>query len=573
MEEKNNSPELTKAIELISVSKKYLLLAQEKNKKAEAQDFWALKDISLDVFCGQILGIVGRNGAGKTTLLNIISGVFEPTQGKVISSGRVLGLFNLGIGFQDEFTGRENIFLNGTILGASRKELSDKLNSIIEFSELDTFIDMPLGTYSQGMRLRLGFSVIANLDFDTLVIDEVLAVGDVLFQNKCFQRLIDFRRQGRTLVITTQSLDLIERFCDNIALLEHGKLLFYGNTLEGINKYKAVLNADKFFSGHTLKRGVLVENTKKWADDVSAWGQELGAKEVCIESAVFLNKFGMKCEDIKSGDPLKIKVKFYVKEKVKDPHFGVAIFRNDGVYCYGPNTGFDNYKIPELKPGRGWFTLDFKTILLAPGEYRVSLAIWDKNEALAFDYRNGCYKLFIRAKNNSGELLKIHFKIKGSVFLNFLNKDIPLVPVSNILSGSNQVAFQDKNILISSVKLLDKNGRQKQVFMTNDAVRLKLSIQNEDLPNGCSLWLGILRDDGIYCQGIVSPQIGGKNFEVRFPELSLLPGGYKICCGIWDKIKGEFLAFSKDIASFRMVFDKFDHGTIYLKHNWAWRLP
>ncbi|MBU4251993.1 MAG: ABC transporter ATP-binding protein [Candidatus Omnitrophica bacterium] len=393
--EKDNPAELAKALELVSVGKKYTLQGGQISKKAVGEDFWALKDVSLNVFPGKILGVLGRNGAGKTTLLNIISGVFAPTEGKIIARGRVLGLFNLGVGFQDEFTGRENIFLNGAVLGASRKELNDQLNKIIEFSELDTFIDMPLGTYSQGMRLRLAFSIIANLDFDTLVMDEVLAVGDALFQSKCFERLMDFKRAGKTLVITTQSMDLIERLCDKAALLDHGHLLFYGDTPAGINKYRALLNTEKFFVGLVKKNMDLVENTKKWVDDVTEWGKKLGTKEVIIESVEFINKWGLKCEKIKSREQLKIKVRFRAKNRVKEPHFGVAIFREDGVYCYGPNTAFDGHTIPELKPGRGYFILDCHKLLLAPGEYRISVAVWDKNETLAYDYHAGFYKLIV----------------------------------------------------------------------------------------------------------------------------------------------------------------------------------
>ncbi len=572
--EKDNPAELAKALELVSVGKKYALQAGQVNKKALGEDFWALKDVSLNVSAGKILGVLGRNGAGKTTLLNIISGVFAPTEGKIISQGRVLGLFNLGVGFQDEFTGRENIFLNGAVLGASRKELNDQLNKIIEFSELGAFIDMPLGTYSQGMRLRLGFSIIANLNFDILVIDEVLTVGDALFQNKCFARLVDFRRQGKTLVITTQNLDLIERFCDCVVLLEHGRPLFYGNTLEGINKYKSVLNTDKFFVGLLPKTKGLVDNTKKWADDVSIWGQKLGAKEVAIESAMFLNKFGIKCKTVKSGDPLTIKVNFYAQEIIQQPHFGAAIFRNDGVYCYGPNTEFDGYQIPKLNPGRGWFKLNYQKLLLAPGEYRVSLAIWDKHETVAFDYHNGYYKLIVGADNQADEFLKIPFRTPNNRFFHWLNRNSLAVPLASILDASANVPFQNKDITINFVKLSNKKNQEQQVFRTNEAVRLNVGVNAKGNVYGKGiLWLGIFRDDGIYCQGLTLPLANKNIFVADFPELPLLPGGYKIYCGVWDKTIKKFLVFFKDAIFFRMVFDKKDHGTVYLKHNWAWSLP
>lgn len=235
-----------RVMQLCSVGKKYPFTKQH---VSPLKDFWALKGVSLDVYQGEIAGMIGRNGAGKTTLLNIMARVLYPTEGEVFSNGKVLGLFNLGVGFQDELTGRGNIFLNGSLLGATKREIEDRLNSIVEFSELGDFINMPLGTYSQGMRLRLGFSIVVNLEFDILVIDEVLAVGDVLFQNKCFERLMDFKREGKTLVITNQSLDLIERLCDRVILLDHGKALFQGDVVEGISRYRFLLNTEKFFVG------------------------------------------------------------------------------------------------------------------------------------------------------------------------------------------------------------------------------------------------------------------------------------------------------------------------------------
>ncbi|MCX5698311.1 MAG: ABC transporter ATP-binding protein [Candidatus Omnitrophica bacterium] len=528
---KNNPVELAKALELVSVGKKYALQAGQISKKIVGGDFWALKDVSLDVFSGKILGVLGRNGAGKTTLLNIISGVFPPTEGKIISQGRVLGLFNLGVGFQDEFTGRENIFLNGAILGASRKELNVKLNKIIEFSELDTFIDMPLGTYSQGMRLRLGFSIIANLNFDILVIDEVLTVGDTLFQDKCYERIVGFKKQGKTLIITNQDMGIIERLCDEAALLDHGRLLFKGNPSETINRYKALLNTEGFFVG-TINNDILVKNTKKWADDMSGWGKKFGTKEVVIESVDFINKFGFKVSKIKSRGALKIKVNFNAKDKIYSPHFGIAVFRNDGVYCYGPNTKFDNYEIKELKPGKGYFILAYDKLLLAPGIYRISVAIWDKNEKIAFDYHNGFYTLTVEGIYNEGmQLLNMPYRIT---------------------SANNY----SKTFDCRMIKLFDASGKEKNVFMTNQP--LNIMVNFSDNGQKYSL-LQIYRDDRICCQIIRMAQKNNKAFSIFFPKLALLPGCYTVSAGMHNST-----------CLFNMVFNKNDHGTVYMEHKWIY---
>lgn len=582
--EKDNPVALAKVLELVSVGKKYTLAAGQISKKAVGEDFWALKEVSLEVSAGEILGVIGRNGAGKTTLLNIISGVFAPTAGKIISQGRVLGLFNLGIGFQDEFTGRENIFLNGAVLGASRKELNESLNKIIEFSELGSFIDMPLGAYSQGMRLRLAFSIIANLDFDTLVMDEVLAVGDALFQNKCFARLMDFKRSGKTLIITTQSMELIERLCNKVILIDHGRLLCAGSAVEVISKYSALLNTEKFFVGPQEKNTGLIENTKKWADDISEWGKEFGTKEVVIESVELINKWGLKCEKIKSGEPLKIKARFRVKDTVKEPHFGAAIFRKDGVYCYGPNTKFDGYEIPVLNPGSGYFVLNLRNLLLSPGDYRISVAVWDKNETLAYDYHTGFYKLIVTGyPNKENELLNMPFKFypRNYFGLNLDNKHNLCLGRLNDIWGNR---IENDTAVLESVELYNDSNEKTDIFFSNEYVKIavnfgklpvnKVSLRGVTATKQSSyyLWIGLYREDGVYCQGITRPVKRNKSFKIIFPKLALLPGTYRLSLGIWDNKLNKFLMCHHGAYPFRTVFSRNDYGTAYLEHKWEWRL-
>jgi ABC-type polysaccharide/polyol phosphate transport system ATPase subunit len=566
--------EIHKIVELRQVSKKYPYFKMvSKDTNANFDGFWALKDIALDINQGQILGIIGRNGAGKTTLLNIIAGALSHTSGEICIKGRILGLFNLGVGFQDELTGKENIFLNGALLGATKKELDNKLSSIIEFSELGDFINMPLGSYSQGMRLRMGFSIIANLDFDILVIDEVLAVGDALFQNKCFERLMDFKRAGKTLIITTQSMDLIERLCDRVVLLDHGHLLFDGNVIEGINKYRALLGKEKFFVGPSLEQELLVEDTKKWADDISNWGRQFGTKEVIIESVELIDRFGRRTDSIKTKAPLKVKVCFRARNKIKDIHFGVAIFRNDGVYCYGPNSAFDGYNISEVKPGKGWFTLSYKSLLLTPGEYRVSVAVWDKNETIAFDHHYGYYKLaVVGPKNKTEELLNLDFKF--NLFRSFLFSRKKTAPHLSLLD-EKWGDILNKGAAINSIKLLDRLGKEKGVFFTNESIRIDIELSVEPLRKKANiLWVGVYRVDKVYCQGFITEAKPKNNrislFIYRF---ALLPGNYRLSAGIWDAEKEEFLSFSHGKYPFKMIFNKKDHGTVFLEHRWRWRLP
>ena len=564
-----------KLVELKSVTKKYpILKTANQGIQSRLEDFCALEGISLEVYKGEILGLIGRNGAGKTTLLNIITGVLSPTGGEAFLCGRVLGLFNLGVGFQDELTGRENVFLNGAIIGAAKRELEAKLGEIIEFSELGDFMDMPLGTYSQGMRLRLAFSIIANIDFDILVVDEVLAVGDTLFQNKCFERLMSFKRGGKTLIITTQSMDLIERLCDRVLLLDHGRLLFQGGVAEGINRYRNLLNTERFFVGPAADSASLVENTKRWADNVSGWGRRLGAKEVVIGSVEAMDKFGRRCSALHSGDELKVKVEFFARDNVKEPHFGAAIFRDDGVYCYGPNTLFDGQRISDMKSGKGYFMLHYNKLLLAPGKYRLSVAVWDKNETLAFDYHDGCYGLEVIGVNTENSLSNIPFKYKGeNYFYNILSS--PKVrPNPSLLSSNWGQRIETEGVGLEDVKLLNDRDEQKCVFTTDEYVKFFVRFRSLRIKNINSyIWLGIYRDDGIYCQGATIP-IGKKEvFSISFPEFGFLPGGYRVSCGVWDDADKKFLMCHHGVYPFSMTFNKQDHGTVYMKHKWELKLP
>jgi ABC-type polysaccharide/polyol phosphate transport system ATPase subunit len=529
------------SVMLNNVGKRYCV----KKNTTTQETFWALKDVSFTVRAGTILGVIGRNGAGKTTLLNMIAGILQPTEGAVsINAAAVRGLFNLGVGFQDELSGRENIFLNGALLGASRKEIEVSMPSIIEFSELGKFIDMPLGSYSQGMRLRLGFSVVANLDFDLLVIDEVLAVGDALFQSKCYERIMDFKRKGKTLIITSQDISMIERLCDEVMLIDHGCKLFSGRPKEAVDRYRMLLNTEKFFVGAlpNVSAG-MIEDTKKWADNISDWGKHFGSKEAVIEDVTCFNGWGNISEKIKTGCSLKIKARFNVKNGIEKPHFGIAIFRKDGVYCHGPNTNFDRLRIPELKKGRGSFILYYPKILLAPGEYKMSAAIWDESENIPFDHHYGCYRLTITGFDNfRNQLLNVPFKN------------------SRILQATD-----------TDIVMKDKAGVKKDVFVTDEFVRLILSPVFGKNFSGSHfrIQVGIYREDGILCQNFFIP-ISKRFFQcLTFPNMSLLPGRYFISVGIWDTFNGKFELYSDRALYFRMISDRHDHGTVYMKHKWT----
>ena len=549
---------LINVVRLDGVGKKYPLLT----------DFWALKEISFEVSGGEILGVIGRNGAGKTTLLNILAGTLSSTEGERNIQGKVLGLFNLGVGFQDELSGRENIFLNGSILGATRRELEGRLTQINEFSELGNFINMPLGSYSAGMRLRLAFSIVANLDFDILVIDEVLAVGDTLFQNKCFERLMDFKRQGKTLVITSQNIELMERLCNRVLVLDHGRSIFCGAPQEAVGRYRQLLATDKLFFGPQDNRAFFTE-TKRWSEDKETWGEKLGTKEIVIDTVRILGKQGKEADTIRHGEPLTIKASFVARDKIIMPHVGMAIFREDGVYCYGTNTANDHYPVPEINPGLSEVSLVFPSVTLGPGKYRISVAVWDKLETLAYDYHNACYPLTISGGSGSGALAKLPFSrgLEGVVSLASLwyMRDKPVKDVTvDILSKD----IDSGNIGIDAISFSGRIPQRDGAFFTNDKVSgiIKFSCAKQAL-RYTWLWLGIYRNDGILCQTIFIP-VAGRSVTFKFPSFAFLPGSYRVALGLWQAQEKQFIFLRHHALGFRTVFDRPDHGTIYIPHSW-----
>jgi ABC-2 type transport system ATP-binding protein len=207
--------------------------------KVKHRDFWALRDISLEVPRGQVFGVIGKNGAGKSTLLKLIARVLRPQQGRVRVRGKVAPLLELGAGFHPELSGRENIFLNGAILGFSHQEMEAKYDSIVEFSELSQFIDSPIRTYSSGMWARLGFAVATAEQPDILLVDEILSVGDESFQMKCLDRILDYRDKGTTIFLVAHAMNLIETFCEQVALLDHGKLVCVSEPKEVVEMYRS----------------------------------------------------------------------------------------------------------------------------------------------------------------------------------------------------------------------------------------------------------------------------------------------------------------------------------------------
>jgi ABC-type polysaccharide/polyol phosphate transport system ATPase subunit len=281
-----------------------------------AREVEALRDISLTVEPGEAVGLVGRNGSGKSTLLRIISGIIKPTSGRVETGGRIASLLELGAGFHPDFTGRENVYLNGSIHGLPRARVREAMDEIVAFAELERFIDLPVRTYSSGMFMRLGFSVAAHIRSDVLLLDEVFAVGDEQFQRKCFGKIAEFKNRGGTILFVSHDAQAVERLCDRAVLLRQGEAAFDGPTQEGIAAYRRLLAADAN------------------PDELEAGLREWGSGEARIVSAGLLDADGDERSQFASGEPLTIRLRVAADAGVAAPRVSLEL-RDDGGLVLG----------------------------------------------------------------------------------------------------------------------------------------------------------------------------------------------------------------------------------------------
>ncbi len=333
-------------------------------KRNKYESSWVLKGISFEVKKGQALGLIGSNGCGKSTTLKMLTRILYPNSGKIELSGRVSSLLELGAGFHPDLSGRENIFINASVFGLSRKEIKNRLDDIIAFSELEEYIDNPVRTYSSGMYMRLAFSVAINVDADILLIDEILAVGDITFQDKCFNRLMEIKQSGTTIVIVSHSMDQIERICDKCIWICDGLIKEEGTPLEVRMKYLDYMRSKKI-----LKEGNNEEN-------------EDAVGEVVFESASLTDMSGNHKGVYFIGDELKLRLDLFAVGLFEGYQIEVNLVRVDGVFCYGVSTSTDQI---ECKPweGRKNFTIVFSEMNLLRGKYYFDLHIIDNQGVTA----------------------------------------------------------------------------------------------------------------------------------------------------------------------------------------------
>jgi lipopolysaccharide transport system ATP-binding protein len=324
-------------------------LQSRRQEKMTSQDFWALRDVSFQINSGEVVGIIGRNGAGKSTLLKILSRITIPTEGRIRIDGRVASLLEVGTGFHQELTGRENIFLNGAILGMTRAEIIRKFDEIVAFSEIEEFLDTPVKRYSSGMYVRLAFAVAAHLEPEILIVDEVLAVGDAAFQKKCLGKMGTFAQSGRTVLFVSHNMEAVRSLCQRGIWMKSGRLHRDGHVNEVV---------DAYFDDPSDQRSLCCENP------------EYG---LVIQKVVLRNRRGQECLQFRPGDDLVVEISYGAQRRIEKPILALGVLGTTGS-CFTSNMLLDGHR-PEFLEGCGQIRCTFKSIPLLPQNYTVKMSI------------------------------------------------------------------------------------------------------------------------------------------------------------------------------------------------------
>jgi ABC-type polysaccharide/polyol phosphate transport system ATPase subunit len=443
---------MTSAIEVVRASKIYRRYSRRKQfatlKSAlltgslisslrPDETFTALDDVSLTVPKGRTLGVIGRNGSGKSTLLKLVAGITKPSIGTVRVDGRISALIELGAGFHPEISGRENVFINGIMLGLSKREVTRRFDDIVDFAELREFIDAPVKTYSSGMYMRLGFAVAIHVDPDVLLVDEVLAVGDEGFTHKCLDKFADFKRRGKTILLVTHSLGLVERFCDEAVWLDSGRIKGSGDPKRIVDAYLTEIErreeqelaagdsrARESASGAVISpdepaSAVLPDNPAEAAtapaDMFRATEGRWGSREVEITDVTLIGSDGQAGHVFQSGERFEIHIRLRAPLPVDDFVVGVGLFNAEGVCCYGTNTSIAELTGERLNgDAEAVFTID--ALDLVEGTYKLDIGV-HKQDGYPYDYHRLLYTFRVKSRAKDVGIYRPHhsWRFSGDV--------------------------------------------------------------------------------------------------------------------------------------------------------------
>ena len=364
--------------------------------------FWALRDVSFTIETGEMVGVIGTNGAGKSTLLRLIGGVGRPDKGHVHTHGRIGALLDLGAGFHPDLTGRENVLISGVISGLTRRQVLERFDSIVDFAELAAFIDSPLRTYSTGMQMRLAFAVAVHIEPDILLIDEVLAVGDISFQNKCLDRIARFKQQGCTVLLVSHEASLVEKLCDRVIWLRQGQIAAQGAAEVIVGQYVAEMRTE------TRRRTPATYPARQTAAgmELEVNKNRFGSLEMEIDFVRLQDAGAKQVTAIDAGDSLSVIIGYNAPHPISGPIFSVSVSRDDGFLCYDTNTAAAGLRLPALA-GRGQLSLHLERLDLARGSYYVDIGVHERSWSYAYDYHWHVYPLTVSAPAGDKGILRL----------------------------------------------------------------------------------------------------------------------------------------------------------------------
>lgn len=359
-------------------------------KKSYHKEYYALNNINFEIKKGETVGIIGKNGSGKSTLLKILTGVLMPSSGNVSVNGRISALLELGAGFNNEYTGMQNIYLNGTMMGLSKKQVDEKIDDILSFADIGDYINQPVKTYSSGMFVRLAFAVAINVDPDILIVDEALAVGDIRFQLKCMNKFLEFKEKKIAIIFVSHDINAIKRFCERAIWINEGNLLLDGSSETVSDKYLDYLNLSE--EGNLVNKDeqyIKYEIEKYDFKDL----ENVDIAKIC--RVKIINSKGIESDTINFGEKVKVIVDYYVNdESIDNPVLGIAILRLDNLYICGVNTLLDKIKIP-WKKGYNTLVLEYADFNLVGGSYYFDIALFDKTATVPIDYNVKIKEFFV----------------------------------------------------------------------------------------------------------------------------------------------------------------------------------
>jgi lipopolysaccharide transport system ATP-binding protein len=369
-------------------------------RRPKSDVFWALRGVNFSIPTGHTVGIVGTNGAGKSTLLRLLGGVGRPDEGTIAVHGRIGALLDLGAAFHGDLSGRENVYVAGVVAGLTRREVASAFDTIVEFAELGPFIDNPYRTYSSGMKMRLGFSVAVHARPETLLMDELLSVGDHAFQRKCLERIEGFRKSGCTIVIASHDTVMIRRLCDDVLWLREGRLEELGDAEATVTDY---LTAPEDETRHRTPAGGPVVVTRSGAE-LRLNQNRFGSLELEVTDVRLLDRAGQDVQELDAGDPLRIEMEYVAHQPVTAPIFTAAIESDEGVRCCETHTAAAGLTLPTLL-GRGRVALEIERLDLNCGQYWVDIRVNSADWSYAYDHHADVYAFTVRTGDEESGVL------------------------------------------------------------------------------------------------------------------------------------------------------------------------